>query len=160
MPAMVGGYGNLGNEIISIMSIMFKIPKLFLLNIKNNQELLKSSVKNRSLTFNSNQNGKKILGAYLAGLIEGDGTIAVHDFNSMAKKYTPKIIIVFKKADLPLAEYLQKLTNCVRIERKIYLKPGRGYVLWQIQDIVGVFTMITLINGYMRTPKIEAFLEP
>ena len=54
--------------------------------IKNNQELLKSSVKNRSLTFNSNQNGKKNLGAYLAGLIEGDGTIAVHDFNSMAKK--------------------------------------------------------------------------
>ena len=62
---------------------------------------------------------------------------------------------MFKKADLPLAEYLQKLTNC----GKIYLKPGRGYVLWQIQDIVGVFTIITLINGYMRTPKIEALFS-
>jgi hypothetical protein len=42
-------------------------------------------------------------GPYLAGLIEGDGTIATHNTESKAKKYSPSIIIVFKKADLPLA---------------------------------------------------------
>ena len=37
-----------------------------------------------------------LLGPYLAGLIEGDGTIAVHDTKSTAIKYRPIIIIVFK----------------------------------------------------------------
>ena len=62
------------------------------------------------------------------------------------------IIIVFKLADLPLAEYLQELTNC----GTVYKKSDRGYVLWQIQDIIGVYTIVNIINGYMRTPKIEA----
>ena len=48
----------------------------------------------------------------MAGLIEGDGTFAVHNNNSIAKKYRPKIIIVFKLADLPLAEFLKNLTEC------------------------------------------------
>ena len=62
------------------------------------------------LTEGTGENSK--LGPYLAGLIEGDGTFAIHNNNSTAKKYRPKIIIVFKLADLPLAEYLQELTNC------------------------------------------------
>jgi LAGLIDADG endonuclease len=92
------------------------------------------------------------LGPYLAGLIEGDGTIAVHNIHSTAKKYAPMIIIVFKLADLPLANYLRDITNC----GKVYIKSNRGYVLWQIQDILSVFTITVIINGYMRTPKIEA----
>ena len=42
----------------------------------------------------------------LAGLIEGDGHIAVHDKNSKSKKFRPKIIIVFNLADKPLASPL------------------------------------------------------
>ena len=95
---------------------------------------------------------KSLLGPYLAGLIEGDGTFAVHDKNSTALKYRPMIIVVFKKADLPLAKYLQILTN----SGSVYIKSDRGYVLWQIQDITGVYTIVNLINGYMRSPKIEA----
>lgn len=100
----------------------------------------------------TNLKSNSLIGAYLAGLIEGDGTIAVHDKNSTALKYRPIIIVVFKKADLPLAEYLKNLTNC----GSVYIKSDRGYILWQIQDIVGVYTIVNLINGYMRTPKIEA----
>jgi len=37
---------------------------------------------------------RKQIGPYLAGLIEGDGTIAVHDPKSKSKQYNPKIIIV------------------------------------------------------------------
>jgi hypothetical protein len=92
------------------------------------------------------------IGPYLAGLIEGDGTIAIHEKNSNINKYNPKIIIVFKKADLPLANYLQNMTKC----GTVLIKPERGYVLWQIQDIVSIFTIISIINGFMRTPKIEA----
>jgi len=94
------------------------------------------------------------IGPYLAGLIEGDGTIAVHDLNSSQafKKYSPKIIVVFKKSDLPLAKFLQKISQCGQVLNK----PERGYVLWQIQDIVSVFTILSIVNGFMRTPKIEA----
>lgn len=63
--------------------------------------------------------------AYLAGLVEGDGSIAVHEPNSKSQKYRPKFIIVFKRADLPLANYLSQLTGC----GKVYDKPERGYVL-------------------------------
>ena len=106
----------------------------------------------RSLSSKNITLSHSLLGSYLAGLIEGDGTIAVHDPNSTTKKYSPKIIIVFKKADLPLANYLQHLTN----SGTILIKPERGYILWQIQDIVSIFTIISIINRFMRTPKIEA----
>lgn len=113
----------------------------YLITSKNNDEGLSAT------NYNINY-----LGPYLAGLIEGDGTIAVHNIHSTAKKYAPMIIIVFKLADLPLANYLRNITNC----GKVYIKSNRGYVLWQIQDIISVFTLTVIINGYMRTPKIEA----
>lgn len=115
----------------------------------------KISSSNFASTVNLDNNIKllrKKIGPYLAGLIEGDGTIAVHDLKSKSKQYNPKIIIVFKKNDLPLADYLQKLTKC----GTVLIKPERGYVLWQIQDIISIFTIISIINGFMRTPKIEA----
>lgn len=90
--------------------------------------------------------------SYLAGLIEGDGTIAVHEPNGKLKKYNPKIIIVFKRSDLKFANYLCELTGC----GLILDKPERGYILWQIQDLLSVFKITRLINGYMRTPKQEA----
>jgi len=97
------------------------------------------------------------IGPYLAGLIEGDGTFAIKNGNNKStitnKNYNPKIIVVFKKSDLPLATFFFKnYTNC----GEIFIKPERGYVLWQIQDIVSLFTILNIINEYMRTPKCEA----
>lgn len=132
MPALVGGFGN--NK------------------IKNYENKFKYNFKKYTMSYNKMEKVNSNLGPYLAGLIEGDGTFAVHDKQSTAKKFRPMIIIVFKKADLPVAEYLQKLTQC----GTVYLKKNRGYVLWQIQDLVSVYTIINIINGYMRTPKIEA----
>jgi group I intron endonuclease len=89
---------------------------------------------------------------YLAGLIEADGSIAVHDKKTKAKRYCPKIIVVFSLADKPLAERLAFITQA----GKVYYKANAGYVLWQIQKKEDVIKIIKLINGYMRTPKIEA----
>jgi hypothetical protein len=144
MPAMVGGFGNLNNS-FKFKPVMLNHPLFGKRALSYNE----SPISNPSSLINKD-NSK--LAAYLAGLIEGDGTIAVHETNSTAKKYSPSIIIVFKKSDLPLANYLQEVTKC----GKVYIKPERGYVLWQIQELVGVFTIISLINGYMRTPKNEA----
>jgi hypothetical protein len=93
-----------------------------------------------------------VFGAYLAGLIEADGSIAVHGEESKSQKYRPKIIVVFSLADKPLAERLAFLTK----SGKVYVKSSAGCVLWQIQKKEDVLNIINLINGYMRTPKIEA----
>ena len=147
MPALVGGFGN------KCSNLFFKSNIISRFNINSTSSDLVT--KNKTLNFNINNvllNENSNLGSYLAGLIEGDGTFAIHDIKSTTKKYRPMIIIVFKLADLPLAEYLQELTNC----GTVYKKSDRGYVLWQIQDIIGVYTIVKTINGYMRTPKIEA----
>lgn len=89
------------------------------------------------------------LGAYLAGLIEADGSFAIHDKDSKAKKYLPKILIVFSLNDSPLAE---KLMSIIKVG-KLYNKPQQGCVIWLKKDVIKI---INLINGYMRTPKIEA----
>lgn len=92
------------------------------------------------------------LGPYLAGLIEGDGHIAVHDKNSKSKKFRPKFIIVFNLADKPLAE---KLSALLRVG-KVISRPNAGHVILQILAKEEVLKIIHLINGHMRTPKIEA----
>ena len=92
------------------------------------------------------------LGPYLAGLIESDGSLAVHDINSKAKKYSPKIVVVFNLNDNTLAEKLASVTQV----GKIYKRENQGCVLWNIQNSGDVIKIINIINGYMRTPKIEA----
>lgn len=59
---------------------------------------------------------------------------------------------MFSLADKPLAEKLASLTQA----GTIYDKKDAGCVLWQIQKKEDVKKIINLINGYMRTPKIEA----
>jgi hypothetical protein len=94
----------------------------------------------------------RITGSYLAGLIEGDGHIAVHDKNSKSKVYRPKIIILFNINDRPLAE---KLSAVLKVG-KVVSRASAGHVLLQILAKEEVLKIINLINGYMRTPKIEA----
>ena len=99
----------------------------------------------------SNYSHNSFIAPYLAGLIEGDGHIAIHDKNSKTKKFRPKIIIVFHKNDKPLAEKLCALLKM----GKVIPKKG-GHVIFQILAKEEVLKIINLINGQMRTPKIEA----
>lgn len=154
MPMTVGFFGKkIKYLIIYIYYIKYLVNKNILLKSSHSDSgdiipLKEESCYNSNLT-KLNYN----LGPYLAGLIEGDGTFAVHLNTSKAKKYNPSIYIVFKRSDKILAEYLCKLTKC----GKVYDKVDRGYVIWSIQRIVDVYNIIILINGYMRTPKYETF---
>jgi len=62
------------------------------------------------------------LGPYLAGLIEADGSFAIYDKNSKAKRYLPKILIVFSLDDTPLANKLLFITKV----GKLYVKKNQG----------------------------------
>lgn len=129
MPALIGGFGKIQTKTYITLGGAPQPP-----NEKNSNAL------------------RNKLGPYLAGLIEADGSIAVHDINSKAKKYSPKIIIVFNLKDIPLANKLLSLTQV----GKIYKKEDQGCVIWNIQNSSDVLKIIHIINGYMRTPKIEA----
>jgi hypothetical protein len=113
-------------------------------------------VKNNKICYSSNRlkhnKSSSKLAPYLAGLIEGEGQIAVHDKNSKSKVFRPKIIIVFNRNDKPLAV---KLSNILKVG-KVIEKPKAGHVLLQVLAKEEVLKIINLINGYMRTPKIEA----
>jgi hypothetical protein len=166
MPALIGGFGKTtSNTRRHLERAALRLKRYFM--FLKNEELIISSLltpptpslrrstidKNNSLN-NSSQKSKipGKFGPYLAGLIEADGTIAVHNKESKVKKYRPQIIVVFSLADKPLAEKLASLTQA----GTIYDKKDAGCVLWQIQKKEDVKKIINLINGYMRTPKIEA----
>ena len=153
MPAMIGGFGKIKvntkmNTNINTKSSVIK--KYFSINIEKYKNLI------RYMPYMEESKSelklKSILGAYLAGLIEADGSIAVHNKNSKSKRYRPKILIVFSIPDKPLGEKLSSITKI----GKLYNKPKQGCVIWCIQKTEDVIKMINLINGYMRTPKIEA----
>ena len=89
------------------------------------------------------------LGYYLAGLIEGDGSIIVptKDKTPGGKNTHPVIRIVFTIHDLPLAQKLQQVLGCGFIQ-----KPKEGnYYLFEVQNIEGLLKLVNLINGKMRT---------
>jgi hypothetical protein len=152
MPALIGGFGKKStsfyNKLSFWMSLHFyTFSILFKDTIKSMSTL---PFKEGKTNYISKTNPK--FGPYLAGLVEGDGSIAVHGLTSKGKKYSPKILVVFHISDLPLAEHLQKITEC----GKVYHKKDAGYIIWHTQDLQGVLKLINIINGYMRTPKIEA----
>lgn len=92
--------------------------------------------------------------SYLAGLIEGDGTIIVPKTERSIKYKLnyPSIQIVFDLRDLPLALIIQSKINHGSISRK---KGVNAYIL-TINNFEGLILIANLINGYMRTPKINA----
>jgi hypothetical protein len=94
------------------------------------------------------------LGHYLAGLIEGDGTIIVPSKirSPKGKLYYPTIEVVFHLKDLPLALTILKAIGQGSLQR---VKRAQAYVLC-IRSLSGVVKVVELINGKMRTPKVVA----
>ena len=108
----------------------------------------------------SNLNYKFI--TYLTGLIEGDGTIIVPktDRSSKGKLNYPSIQIVFHLKDLPLALLIQKNLGYGSLIRKKgnssnVVTTANAYVLY-INDQKGILNLVNLLNGNMRTPKINS----
>jgi hypothetical protein len=90
--------------------------------------------------------------SYLAGLIEGEGTIIVPQTERSIKGRInyPSIQIVFHLKDLPLALMIQKEIKNGSVTRK---KGVNAYILI-INNYDGLILLTSLINGNMRTPKI------
>ena len=89
---------------------------------------------------------------YLAGLIEGDGSIKVPETERSQKgtKVYPSITIIFVDKDLPLAELISKKLNAT-----LNKASGNYYVL-SVYKKSALYLVANLLNGKFRTPKIEA----
>lgn len=120
MPALVGGFGKMLKSVFNYINSIFFF-KDFNINKKIN---ILESLDNVN-TKEKIKNLRKY-GAYLAGLIEGDGTFAIKDENKIYKKnYNPHILVVFKFSDMKVAEFLCSLTRCGTVSKY----KDRNYVL-------------------------------
>ena len=106
-----------------------------------------------NLVFKINENKFNLnFASYLAGFIEGNGNIVIPIQNKPLKnkvKY-PFIEVKFELRDLPLALIIQKELKLCSISKK---KGASAYIL-NINTYEGLLLVSSLINGYMRTPKI------
>jgi hypothetical protein len=91
---------------------------------------------------------KNQLGAYLAGLIVGDG----HIYLPKNPKATPIIEITFHSINLPLA---LKLLDVIGFGY-IYPLIGQDAYRLVINNIEGLLRVVALVNGFFRTPKIAS----
>jgi LAGLIDADG endonuclease/Cytochrome C and Quinol oxidase polypeptide I len=91
--------------------------------------------------------------SYLAGLIEGDGTIIVPKVERSKKGRLnyPSIQIAFDIRDFPLAMVIQKELGCGSLSKT---KGVNAYRL-TINNYEGLILMANILNGHMRTPKVE-----
>ena len=92
--------------------------------------------------------------SYLTGLLEGDGTIIVpKDVRSKGKLNYPSIQITFDKRDLPLAVIIQRELGFGSISKT----KGVNAYRFTINNFEGLITMVEIMDGYFRTPKIIKF---
>ena len=126
------------------MKFSFKPSRLFYPKPHNDNDML-------DLATSVNKN---MLGHYLAGLIEGDGSIIVPrtNRNKKGKLLYPRVKITFVDKDAPLAIKLQEVFGAGTLE---YPKNAK-YVNLLFQNVTSLKKIAVLINGKMRTPKIEA----
>ena len=95
------------------------------------------------------------LGSYLAGLVEGDGTIVVPKTERSAKGKLnyPSIQITFQLKDFPLCQAIQRELGYGSISKK---KQSAAYIL-TINSNEGLINFAKLINGKFRGPKYFQF---
>ena len=104
--------------------------------------------------FSNSLNTNSDFASYLAGLIEGDGSIIVPKTERSAKGKLnyPSLQIAFDLRDLPLALILQSKLKHGSVNRK---KGVNAYIL-TINNYEGIVMVAQIINGFMRTPKISS----
>lgn len=117
------------------------------------------------------QNKLEYLSYYLAGLLEGDGHfntpkmlktpsspyIYTYIWGGYGGKGTARVAsieTVFALKDRPSAELLQSLFG-----GRVYSHSQKNIVRWLVQDKKSVINIINLINGKLRTPKINSLYD-
>lgn len=91
------------------------------------------------------------LGSYVAGLMEGDGSIWIQR-EVKGKRHNPRFTITFNRRDLPLCKKLLELLG--EGKGRIGYNKGDNACDLLISSVKGLERVVGLIKGKMRTPKI------
>jgi hypothetical protein len=126
-------------------------PKLKAKNVVAYGTFIKENKDTNTNSYNIN--------SYLAGLFEGDGHII---FAKVIKSNgwlappgpisSPYIAITFVNKDLPLINILVKLYG-----GRLRFKIKENAIVWIVGNHKELINLITLMNGYLRTPKLIKF---
>ncbi len=119
--------------------------------------ILKRKFHNIKVDFNSLYEAKlnPDFAYYLAGLIEGDGTIIVpkRERSTRGKLYYPAIQICFDLRDLALALVIQKTLGFGSISRV----KGKTCYIFTVNNYEGLIKLVKILNGKLKTVKIHDF---
>lgn len=142
MPALMGGFGNFKHSVKKHMANQFMVNYS-----KENNGIYKI---NEIPNFDQATKSRNLIDPYLAELIEGNGCIVVPPKQYQQKRY-PFIRICFHFKDKSFADFLS-----IKLQVRIIKKTKGNYVLYEIVRLRELINIIYLINGFFRTPKIEA----
>lgn len=132
MPALIGGFGN------------FLLPILI-----GGPDMAKTKF-HLGKFYSSSKKENNLFKSYLAGLFEGDGHIWIQ--RSIDKKrHNPRFCITFSMNNEPLAKKLLDLIDSGFIRYKLQ---DNACVL-VISSVPGLKKILYLINGQLRTPKVD-----
>lgn len=132
MPALIGGFGN------------FLLPILI-----GGPDMAKTKF-HLGKFYSSSKKENNLFKSYLAGLFEGDGHIWIQ--RSIDKKrHNPRFCITFSMKNEPLAKKLLDLIDSGFIRYKLQ---DNACVL-VISSVPGLKKILYLINGQLRTPKVD-----
>ena len=92
------------------------------------------------------------LGYYLAGLIEGDGSIILRKGDR--EKISPKFVFTFHSNEIPMYQKLQQVLGS-----GVIYKEKSGICRYSITNSDEVIRVINMVNGKFRTPKIQALYK-
>lgn len=132
MPALIGGFGN------------FLLPILI-----GGPDMAKTKF-HLGKFYSSSKKENNLFKSYLAGLFEGDGHIWIQ--RSIDKKrHNPRFCLTFSIKNEPLAKKLLDLIDSGFIRYKLQ---DNACVL-VISSVPGLKKILYLINGQLRTPKVD-----
>ena len=114
------------------------------LNIPLKKQALGTVVKKSFRTINQK------FSSYLAGLFEGDGCIWIPINERDKINIYPMITLTFNSKDFPLISIIQEKLDIGHI----YKVKGKNAYTYRISNLVSLYRLINIINGYIRTPKI------
>lgn len=125
----------------------------YMLNKKQYSTISLNSSVSKNMGQEENLYNNYLLGSYLAGLIEGDGSI-----------YVPLLTKIYKREEYSAIEIAFDIKD-FKLMSKISDTLGGGYIFirangksgqLRIKDKITLLESTDSINGRMRTPKIEA----
>lgn len=89
-------------------------------------------------------------------MLEGDGHFNTPKVfkSSSGKSRCASIEVIFALKDRPLAELLKDILG-----GNIYGSSNKNMVRWMIRDLKSVTKIVNLVNGKLRTPKINGFYD-